>query len=269
MTEKKLRQFGHNIRKVRLVNAITTSFNNITGKWENCLSEIKQEFATVFHGIITNNAMARRVRDSVAPLRRSSAGLMHARIESLSTGAGRRYPVIIRKASLMVGSMRRVWALRHQTGVQYSAVEWTRARVAIRNIIVPAPQQAASGVRRVMSASCEVTQGVGDTWATCPTLLQGIWARGRRAGFRCCIWLSVHVKLLRWKADDTVFVVLRFCFQVWRYSPTVVMSLLSAPSTACQSPPACMIARSSAYACILSGDGCWQVRDVDVEEKGR
>jgi len=32
MTEKKLRQFGHNIRKVRLVNAITTSFNNITGK---------------------------------------------------------------------------------------------------------------------------------------------------------------------------------------------------------------------------------------------
>jgi len=37
-----------------------------------------------------------------------------------------------------------------------------------------------------MSASCEVTQGVGGTWATCPTLLRGIWARGRMAGFHCC-----------------------------------------------------------------------------------
>ena len=45
----------------------------------------------------------------------------------------------------------------------------------------------------------------------------------------------------------------RFCgadlsFQVWRYSPSVATSLLSAPSTACQSPSGCMIARSSAYA---------------------
>ena len=39
-------------------------------------------------------------------------------------------------------------------------------------------QQAASGARRVMSASCEVTQGVGDTWATCPTLL-GLGAEGQ------------------------------------------------------------------------------------------
>jgi len=44
-------------------------------------------------------------------------------------------------------------------------------------------QQAASGARRMMSASCEVTQGVGDTWAACPTLLRGIWARSRSAGF--------------------------------------------------------------------------------------
>jgi len=49
--------------------------------------------------------------------------------------------------------------------------------------------QATSGAQCVMLASCEVTQGVGDTWATCPTLLQGIWARSRRAGFSCCIWL--------------------------------------------------------------------------------
>ena len=78
-----------------------------------------------------------------------------------------------------------------------------------------------------MSSSCEVTKGVNDTWATCPTLLRGIWARRRRAGFRCC----------------TVFdFKLTFSFLVVE----MVVSI-----------------------CILSGDGGWQVRDVDVEEKGR
>ena len=73
-------------------------------------------------------------------LRRSSAGWMPARIGKLSTGVGRRHPVTIRKTSLMVVSVRRVWALRHQTGAQYSVVEWTMARVAICNVVAPAPQ---------------------------------------------------------------------------------------------------------------------------------
>jgi len=83
-------------------------------------------------------SVARRARDSVAPLRRSSAGWMPARIGRLSAGVGRKHPVTIRKASLMVGSVRRVWALRHQTGAQYSAVQRTRARVAVRNVVAPA-----------------------------------------------------------------------------------------------------------------------------------
>ena len=76
------------------------------------------------------DSMARRARNSVAPMRRSSAGWMPARIGRLSAGVGRRHPVTMRKASLIVGSMRRVWALRHKAGAQYSAVECTRARVA-------------------------------------------------------------------------------------------------------------------------------------------
>jgi len=32
-----------------------------------------------------------------------------------------------------------------------------------------------------MSAFCEVGQGVGDKWATCPALLRSIWARNRKA----------------------------------------------------------------------------------------
>ena len=128
--------------------------------------------------------IARRAKDRVAPLQWSSAGWMPARIGRLSAGVGRRHPVTIRKASLMAGSIRRVWALRHQTGAQYSAVEWTRAMVAVRNVVAPAPQpEPASRLKnatRVMSASCEVTEAVGDTWETCPTLFRGIWFRSKR-----------------------------------------------------------------------------------------
>ena len=45
------------------------------------------------------------------------------------------------------------------------------------------------------------------------------------------------------------------------------MSLLSTPFTACQSPSAIMIARSSAYAYFL--ETVVGRSDVDVEEKGR
>ena len=53
-------------------------------------------------------SMARHPRDSVAPLRRSSAGWMPARIGRLSACVGRRHPVTNRKASLMVESIRQV-----------------------------------------------------------------------------------------------------------------------------------------------------------------
>jgi len=77
----------------------------------------------------------------------------------------------------------------------------------------------------------------------------------RREGWVSLLYLTwsscLASLLLRWKAANTVFVVLSFNFQVWRYSPTVVMSLVRTPSTVCQSPSACMIVRSSAYACFL------------------
>ena len=53
-------------------------------------------------------SMPQHARDSVAPLRQSSAGWMPARIGRLSAGVGRRHPVTIHNASLMVGLMRRV-----------------------------------------------------------------------------------------------------------------------------------------------------------------
>ena len=57
-----------------------------------------------------------------------SFGLMPAKASKLSVGVARRHPMTMSKASL-VESIRRARALRHRTGAQYSAVEWTRARV--------------------------------------------------------------------------------------------------------------------------------------------
>jgi len=57
--------------------------------------------------------------------------------------------------------------------------------------------------------------------------------------------------LLRYKAANTAFVVISFNFPFWRYSPKVAMSLLSTPSTFCQSSSACMNARSLAYAYFM------------------
>jgi len=57
--------------------------------------------------------------------------------------------------------------MQHQTGAQYSAVDWTRAKIAVVALLLlqhpNQSQQAASRVRRVMSTFCEVTRGVGDT----------------------------------------------------------------------------------------------------------
>ena len=65
----------------------------------------------------------RMARESVAPWRRSSVGWMPERTGRQTDGGGRRHPVTMRKVSFNLLSMRRVCALRHQTGAQYSAVE--------------------------------------------------------------------------------------------------------------------------------------------------
>ena len=62
-------------------------------------------------------------KKSEAPWRPSSAGWMPEKTSRLSVGVGRRHPVTMRKASLRTLSIRRVCALRHQAGAQYSAVE--------------------------------------------------------------------------------------------------------------------------------------------------
>ena len=153
--------------------------------------------------------------------------------------------------------MRQIWALWHQTGAQSSAVEWTRARVAVRNVVAPAPQPKPAS--RLRSSTRDVSflwndsrcrRYVSDLSNVTPRYL-GAEQKGRVWLLKLTFNPRLASLLLRQNPADTVFVVLSFSFQVWRYSPSVAMSLLSAPSTACQSPSACVIARSSAYAYFL------------------
>jgi len=111
-------------------------------------------------------SMARRAWDIVAPLQRSSAGWMPAKIWRLTTGAGCRHPVTIHKASLMAGSMG--WYEQCGTRQERSTLRLNAPGLGwlIPTLLLQHPkqiQQAASGVRHVISASCEVAPGVGDT----------------------------------------------------------------------------------------------------------
>ena len=62
---------------------------------------------------------------------------MPARMGRLSNGVGRRHSVIMQSVlliavSLIAMSMMLVYILQHQTGAQYSAVEYTRAKAAVQ-----------------------------------------------------------------------------------------------------------------------------------------
>jgi len=100
--------------------------------------------------------VARCARDSVAPLRRYSANSMLASIGWLSAGVRRRHPVTVRQASLMTGSTRQVWALRHWAETHYFAVEWTRTKVVVRNVVAPAPGGEASKPPQECDAQCQL-----------------------------------------------------------------------------------------------------------------
>ena len=151
-------------------------------------------------------SMARHATDSVASLQWSSAGWMPAWFGRLSAGVGRRHPVTICKASLMAGSMRHVWALRHQTGAQYSAVEWTRAKVAVRQSYCPStparaskPPQERDGWYQLFAKFLKVS---AIRERTCPTLLQGIWALSKRAGFCFCSYFQLTFSFLIVEMED-------------------------------------------------------------------
>ena len=144
--------------------------------------------------------------------------------------------------------------------------------MAIRRVVAPAPQPCTAS--RLKSATHDINllrsesrcrRYVSDLSNVTPRYL-GSEEKGRVM----LLWLTVSsplASLLRWKTADTDFVVQSFSFQVSMYSPKVAMSLLSTPSTTCQSPSTCTIAKVVSI-CTLSREVVWQIRDVYIEEKG-
>ena len=101
-------------------------------------------------------SMARRPRDSVAPLRRSSAGWMPARIGRLSAGVASSHN------SQGVDYEHCGTKQEHSTlRFNVPGLGWLFATLLLQNSTQS--QQAASRVRCVMIVSCEMAQGVGDT----------------------------------------------------------------------------------------------------------
>jgi len=75
------------------------------------------------------------------------------RIGRLSTGVGRRYPAysvqgVVDGRVLEAGVST---ASRDRSTVGYTAAEWTRTKMALCNVVAPAPHPAASGMRHMMS----------------------------------------------------------------------------------------------------------------------
>ena len=177
--------------------------------------------------------MGLRARDSVAPLRRSSAGWMSARIGRLYAGVGGGCEHCGTSTLLLKGP----------------GIRWLFATLLLHHS--SQSQQAPSRVQSVILTFCEVTRGIGDTWVCCPTKVCGLGAKEQ--GFVVVVDFQLTFSFLVVEVEDcqNCFLVLSFNFQVCKYSPTVAMSLLSTPSTVSQSPSKCMIARSLVYAYFL------------------
>ena len=164
---------------------------------------------------------------------------MPASIGRLSADVGRRHPVAVRRRRWSQNQ----WGVCEHCGTRQEISTLLLNGPGLRWLLTtifpqhpsPSQQAASSRVWRVMSAFCEATRGVGDTWATCSMLLRGIWARSFSLS-KLTFSSRLGSLLLRWKTVDTIFAVLSFSFQVWRYLPIVAISFLSTPSTACQPP---------------------------------
>ena len=143
-------------------------------------------------------SMVRCARGSAAPLQRSPVDWMPARIGKLSVGGGHRHPVTNRKASLMAGSLRRIYEhcgtrQEHSTLLLNGPGQgWLFAAFLLQR---PRPEPAS----RLRSAKRDVSflrshARCRRYMSDCPTLLRrGIWIRSRRTGICCWGWLLAHV----------------------------------------------------------------------------
>ena len=134
--------------------------------------------------------------------------------------------------------------LRHQTGAQYSAVEYTRAKAAA---LAPHPDPASRLIRATHEVSFPRSDSrclwyVSDLSSFTPRYV-GIWMEGQAFSIKRNVELTIASLLFRWKAADTILDQQSFRSQIWRYAASVTRSWLRAPLIACQSLAECIKAR--------------------------
>ena len=158
----------------------------------------------------------------------------------------------MRSALLITGSIKQVWALRHQTGAQYSAVEYTRARVAVRRTEAPAPQVVPASrlinetlVLSFLRSDCKCRLYLRDLSSVMPRYFR-VLENGSGLPFNSTESSRFSSLLVRWNTDDTVFVLLSFSLHFWRFVCRVAMSWLRVFSKVRLAPAICTSARSSA-----------------------
>ena len=147
--------------------------------------------------------------------------------------------------------------------MQDSAVDYTRLRWLFATLLLRHPslsQQAAWRVRCVMSiflrndSRCRRYVSV---LSNVTPRYTGSEQKGRISSLKLTFSSRLVFLFLRWKTADTAFVALSFSFHVWRCLLTVVMSLLSTPSTANHAVSISMRDCQIVSVCILSGEGDW------------
>jgi len=165
------------------------------------------------------DSMAWRARDSTCALQRSSVGWMPARNQKIVRWCRTQAPS--HHSQGVVGGR------LNEAGVstaapdrsvvqQYFAVEWTRAKVALRNVVAPAPQP--EPANRLKSAKRDVNVLRSDSRCRWYVIaLSNVTPRyvgSEQKGRVSLLWLTFSSRLvsllLRWKTANTAFVVVSY-----------------------------------------------------------
>ena len=104
-----------------------------------------------------------------------------------------------------------MWALRHHSGARYSAVEYTRARVALRRTEAPAPQAVPASslisetlVLSFLQSDSKCRLFVRDLSSVMPRYF-GVLDNGRGLPFNSTESSRFASLLVRWNTDDHCF----------------------------------------------------------------
>ena len=153
----------------------------------------------------------------------------------LPNGVGRRYPVTIRRVSLIAVSMMQACTLATPDRCTVLCCRAHKGQGScLKNSFIGTPSRASSLIRVTRQISFPRSD------SQCPNVINlssftpgcvGIWVKDRHFLSSETLSLRPASLLFRWKAADTIFDQLSFSHQIWRYAANVTRSWLRTLST--------------------------------------